>query len=75
MHDRAGWSFKFSDELTGEIKTFAGTYNKDECAFGFFESLSPLAKPKKTKTIMRPRYRPDLSRSERTDDERRSTAD
>lgn len=38
MHDRVGWSFKFSDELTNEIKAFDGTYNKDECAFGFFES-------------------------------------
>lgn len=38
MHDRASWSFTFSDELTCEVKVFAGPYNKDECAFGFFES-------------------------------------
>ena len=38
MHDRAGWSFTFSNTLTNAIKNFDGPYHKDECAFGFFES-------------------------------------
>lgn len=47
MHNKTGYTFKTSYELTQKIKDFEGTYNKEECAFGFFESyFKPL--PKKT---------------------------
>lgn len=38
MHDKGGWSFTFSTDLSREIKNFTLPYDKNECAFGFFES-------------------------------------
>ena len=46
MHDRTGLSFKVSPQLTGALKNFEGKYNKDECAFGFFESYFAPYEPK-----------------------------
>lgn len=38
LHDKGGWSFLFSTDLSREIKDFKLPYDKNECAFGFFES-------------------------------------
>lgn len=45
MHDKVRYTEKVSYELSGKIKSFEGRYDKDECAFGFFESyFKPLPK-------------------------------
>ncbi|MDR2457571.1 MAG: hypothetical protein LBD41_03730 [Clostridiales Family XIII bacterium] len=38
LHDKAKFTFQKSYELSQRIKEFQGTYDKEECAFGFFES-------------------------------------
>ncbi len=38
MHYRTGWYYTFSNDLSQLIKAFKGRYDKNECAFGFFES-------------------------------------
>ena len=51
MHDKTNFTSKDSYELSGEIKSFEGRYDKDECAFGFFESyFKPLPKKDNSKT-------------------------
>ena len=45
MHKRAGTAGMFSPQLTEAIKNFQGRYDKNECAFGFFETyFAPAAK-------------------------------
>ncbi len=45
MHDKSKFTFKESYELAQKVKTFEGRYDKEECAFGFFESyFKPLPK-------------------------------
>ena len=47
MHELTGFTFRISDELTQKLKTFPPdrSYDKNECAFGFFESyFAPLPK-------------------------------
>lgn len=47
MHELAKFTFRDSHEFAEAIKGFEGTYNKDECAFGFFESyFAPIASKK-----------------------------
>ena len=38
MHDKTKYTFKISSELSEKVKDFEGIYDKQECAFGFFES-------------------------------------
>lgn len=38
MHDKTKFTFKTSYELAQKVKEFKSQYDKDECAFGFFES-------------------------------------
>ncbi len=43
MHELSGFTFRTSTELAREINQFSGRYDKNECAFGFFESyFAPL---------------------------------
>jgi len=37
MHTKSGYSYQDSAKLTEKVKNFAGIYDKQECAFGFFE--------------------------------------
>ena len=51
MHDKAKYTSQNSYELSERIKAFEGRYDKDECAFGFFESyFKPLPKKDDAKT-------------------------
>ena len=51
MHDKTNFTSKDSYELSGKIKSFEGRYDKDECAFGFFESyFKPLPKKNNSET-------------------------
>ena len=47
MHELGHFTFRISHNLAEAIKDFQGTYNKDECAFGFFESYFTPVSPKK----------------------------
>lgn len=38
MHDKTKFTFRTSYELAQKVKEFKSQYDKDECAFGFFES-------------------------------------
>ncbi|MDZ4712650.1 MAG: hypothetical protein SGI89_10040 [bacterium] len=38
MHEKNKYTFKLSSELSEKVKQFTGIYDKQECAFGFFES-------------------------------------
>ena len=38
MHGKTRFTQKDSSELTEKVKSFSGKYDKNECAFGFFES-------------------------------------
>lgn len=38
MHDRSKYTFNDSNELAEKVKCFSGKYDKNECAFGFFDS-------------------------------------
>jgi hypothetical protein len=38
MHEKNKFTFKLSSELSEKVKNFTGIYDKQECAFGFFES-------------------------------------
>lgn len=43
MHELSRFTFRVSTELADELKNFPGRYDKNECAFGFFESyFAPL---------------------------------
>lgn len=43
MHEIARFTFRDSHAFAEAVKNFSGVYNKDECAFGFFESyFAPL---------------------------------
>lgn len=46
MHDLSKYTFRTSSELAEEIKSFPGRYDKNECAFGFFESYFAPLPPK-----------------------------
>jgi hypothetical protein len=49
MHDKTKFTFKVSHELSLLVKGFEGRYDKEECAFGFFESyFKPIAKKSET---------------------------
>jgi len=49
MHDKTKFTFKTSHELSLLVKEFKGRYDKEECAFGFFESyFKPISKKQKT---------------------------
>lgn len=49
MHDKTKYTFKSSYELSQQVKDFEGGYDKEECAFGFFESyFKPFPKKEKT---------------------------
>ena len=49
MHDKTKFTFKVSHELSLLVKDFEGRYDKEECAFGFFESyFKPISKKEKT---------------------------
>lgn len=38
MHEKTGFTKNDSSQLTEKVKAFSGKYDKNECAFGFFES-------------------------------------
>jgi hypothetical protein len=45
MHEKSKFTFKTSYDLAQQVKGFKGRYDKEECAFGFFESyFKPIAK-------------------------------
>jgi len=45
MHDKSKYTFKASYELAQKVKDFKSRYDKEECAFGFFESyFKPVTK-------------------------------
>lgn len=45
MHDKTKFTFQTSFDLAQRVKEFKGIYNKEECAFGFFESyFKPIPK-------------------------------
>lgn len=47
MHDKTNFTRQISYELSQKIKDFDGLYDREECAFGFFESyFKPLPKKK-----------------------------
>lgn len=49
MHDKSKFTFKTSYDLAQKVKDFQSRYDKDECAFGFFESyFKPLPKKEET---------------------------
>lgn len=45
MHEKTNFTYQVSYELAQKIKDFQSSYNKEECAFGFFESyFKPIPK-------------------------------
>lgn len=53
MHEKTNFTFQVSYELAQKVKDFKGSYNKEECAFGFFETyFKPI--PKKDNTENEP---------------------
>jgi hypothetical protein len=45
MHDKTKYTFQISYDLAQKVKEFNGFYDKEECAFGFFESyFKPIVK-------------------------------
>jgi hypothetical protein len=45
MHERTNYTYQTSCELAQKIKDFDGTYDREECAFGFLESyFMPISK-------------------------------
>ena len=49
MHDKSKFTFKTSYELAQKVKDFQSRYDKEECAFGFFESyFKPIPKKEET---------------------------
>lgn len=49
MHDKTKFTFKASYELAQKVKDFQSRYDKEECAFGFFESyFKPIPKKEET---------------------------
>lgn len=49
MHEKTKYTYKASYELAQKVKDFEGVYDKEECAFGFFESyFKPLPKKENT---------------------------
>lgn len=51
MHDKTNFTFRISYELAQKIKEFKGIYDKEECAFGFFESYFKPIPKKETSEI------------------------
>ena len=50
MHSKSKYTFKISHDLALKVKHFKGRYDKEECAFGFFESyFKPIVKKQETK--------------------------
>ena len=48
MHDKTKYTFQVSYDLAQRVKEFDGFYDKEECAFGFFESyFKPIEKKAK----------------------------
>lgn len=48
MHDKTKYTFQISYDLAQRVKEFDGFYDKEECAFGFFESyFKPIEKKAK----------------------------
>lgn len=51
MHEKTKFTYQTSYELSEKIKVFEGVYDKEEAAFGFFESyFKPLPKKKEMET-------------------------
>ncbi len=50
MHDCIGFTYATSRAIALELKDFTGRYDKDECAFGFFESYYAPIPKKETAT-------------------------
>lgn len=49
MHDKSKFTFKSSYELAQKVKEFQSRFDKEECAFGFFESyFKPIPKKEET---------------------------
>jgi hypothetical protein len=47
MHDKAKYTFQTSYDLAQKLKDFKSRYDKEECAFGFFENyFKPIPKKK-----------------------------
>lgn len=47
MHEKANFTYRTSYDLAQRIKEFKGSYDREQCAFGFFESyFKPLPKKK-----------------------------
>ena len=52
MHDKVKFTYQTSYDLSQKVKNFQGFYNKEECAFGFFESyFKPYPKKKDTEPV------------------------
>ena len=48
MHDKTKYTFQISYDLAQRVKEFDWFYDKEECAFGFFESyFKPIEKKAK----------------------------
>lgn len=50
MHEKTKFTFQTSYDLAQKVKGFKGIYDKEECAFGFFESYFKPIPPKKETT-------------------------
>ncbi|MDY0314476.1 MAG: hypothetical protein GX793_01395 [Bacteroidales bacterium] len=51
MHEKTNFTYQVSYELAQKVKDFHGSYNKEECAFGFFESyFKPIPKKENQET-------------------------
>lgn len=45
MHEKTKFTYQTSFDLAQKVKEFKGVYNKEQCAFGFFESyFKPISK-------------------------------
>jgi hypothetical protein len=52
MHDKTYPSFKEASlALAENVKSFIGRFDKNECAFGFFESYFTVVKPQKDDSL------------------------
>lgn len=49
MHEKTKFTYQTSFDLAQKVKEFKGVYNKEQCAFGFFESyFKPIPKKETT---------------------------
>lgn len=47
MHEKSKFTYQLSYDLAQKVKDFSGQYDKEECAFGFFETyFKPISKKK-----------------------------